>query len=135
MISAIYEPEQEVSADGALVSLNGTLLSTVTPAPTATPVERLDVQLISVHTTPGYLKAQLRIVNRRLSPLVFTPDSIWLALGYSPQPTEPRLPSEGLRPFPLLPGQAVDVSMYWAYGNEQFGVIGVGNDYLYTVRF
>jgi hypothetical protein len=135
MISAIYESEQEVSTDGSLVSLNGTPLPTITPAPTATPVERLDVQLISVHTTSAYLKAQLRIVNRRLSPVIFTPDSIWLALGYSPQPTEPRIPAEGLTPFTLLPGQAVDMSVFWAYGSEQFGVIGVEGDYLYAIRF
>jgi hypothetical protein len=134
MISAIYAPEQEVSADGALVSLNGTLLPTVTPAPTATPVERLDVQLISVHTTPGYLKAQLRIVNHRLSPIVFTPDSIWLALGYSPLPIEPRIPAEGLTPFTLLPSQAADVSILWVYIGEPFALLGV-NDYLYSVEF
>jgi hypothetical protein len=130
-----YWPEQEVSSDGALVALDGTALPTATLAPTATPIERLDVQLIAVHTTSSYLKAQLRIVNRRLSAVEFTPDSIWLALGYNPQQTEPRIPAEGLTPFTLLPGQAVDVSVYWAYGSEQFGVIGVGNDYLFAVRF
>jgi len=134
MIVANYWPEQEVSGDGALIPIDGTPFPIITPVPTATLVERLDVQLISVSTTSEYLKAQLRIVNRRLSAVEFKPDSIWLALGYSPQPTEPRIPAEGLIPFILLPGQAVDISIFWAYIEEQFGVIGVGNDYRFGVQ-
>ena len=94
-----------------------------------------DVRLIAVHTTSGYLKAQLRIVNRRLSAVEFNPDSIWLVLGYSPQPTEPRIPAEGLTPFTLLPGQAVDVSVFWAYAGERYGVIGVNTEYKYGLLF
>lgn len=134
MITANYWSGQELSADGALIPIDGTLFPTITPVPTATPVERLDVQLISVHTTSGYLKAQLRIVNRRLSTVEFTPDSIWLALGYSPQPTEPRIPAEGLRSFILLPGQAVDITAYFAYTDERYGVIGIEDEYQYSCR-
>lgn len=134
LITASYWAEQEVSADGALIALDGTSLPTVTSAPTATPVERLDVQLIAVHTSSGYLKAQLRIVNRRLSAVEFTPDSIWLVLGYSPQPTEPRTPAEGLAPFKLLPGQAVDLAVFWKYDMEQFGVIGIEHSHVFGIK-
>ena len=56
----------------------------------------------------------------------FTPDDLWLALGYAENPPGPRLPAETLTPFDLLPGQAADVMLMWPWAGEPYGMLGVG---------
>ena len=56
----------------------------------------------------------------------FTPDDLWLALGYAENPPGPRLPAETLPPFDLLPDEAADVTLEWSWAGEPYGVLGVG---------
>jgi hypothetical protein len=41
-----------------------------------------------------------------------------MAFGYTPNPSGPRIPADGLAPFALLPGQAADVTVYCAWSDE-----------------
>lgn len=51
----------------------------------------------------GQITTRLRIYNGQTTPVTFTPDDIWLALGYATEPPGPRNPAEGMQPFELLP--------------------------------
>jgi hypothetical protein len=88
--------------------------------------ESIDVRLVSVTTIDGQLTTHLRIYNGQTTPVTFTPDDIWLALGYAPDPPGPRNPAEGMQPFELLPEQAVDLTLVWYWGGEPFGALQVG---------
>jgi hypothetical protein len=59
---------------------------------------------------------------------------VWLALGYAENPPGPRTPAEGLTQFDLLPGQAADLTLVWAWNDEPFGSLGVGT-WRYGVQF
>jgi hypothetical protein len=52
-----------------------------------------------VTTQRDALTTRLRVYNGGATLLTFTPDDIWLALGYAEDPPGPRIPAEGLRPF------------------------------------
>jgi hypothetical protein len=43
------------------------------------------------------------------------------------QPPGPWTPADGLEPFTLLPGQAVDLALHWAWGDEPCAVLQVGS--------
>jgi hypothetical protein len=94
--------------------------------PTLLPLSQLDVQVISVERVPGHITVTLRIFNGQTQPIPITPDTIWLALGYSPEPPGPRLPAEGLTPFDLLSGQAADLILLWAWAGEPYGSLSMG---------
>ncbi len=131
LVTARYPPEQELSRTGVLNeagSLLPTPEATAILMPTATPIpfERLDVQVISVATVPGRVTVQFRLYNGGGEALSITPDTLWLALGYAENPPGPRLPADGLAPFALLPAQAVDVTVHWAWAGEPWGLMGVG---------
>jgi hypothetical protein len=64
----------------------------------------------------------------------FTPDDIWLALGYAQNPPGPCIPAETLLPFDLLPGQAADITLVLPWAGEPFGSLGIG-DYRYALQF
>jgi hypothetical protein len=87
-----------------------------------------------VETVPGRLTARLRLFNGQAEAVRITPDMIWLALGYTPEPPGPRIPAEGLTPFDLLPGQAADVTIHWAWAGEPFADLSVGG-YRFTLSF
>ena len=87
----------------------------------------LDVQLISVTTLEGQITTRLRIYNGQTIPITFTPDDIWLSLGYAPDPPGPRNPAEGMPPFELLPEQAADLTLIWYWDDEPFAALQVGN--------
>jgi hypothetical protein len=38
------------------------------------------------------------------------------------EPPGPWTPADGLEPFTLLPGQAVDLALHWAWGDEPYAV-------------
>jgi hypothetical protein len=130
VITATYLPEQELARDGALSGLLPTVEPTLTPTPgpTIPPFSQLDVQVIAVETVPGRLTARLRLFNGQANAVRITPDTIWLALGYAPEPPGPRIPAEGLAPFDLLPGQAADVMIYWAWAGEPFANLSIGGN-------
>ncbi len=94
--------------------------------PVAQPYDGVDVRLVSVTHVEGQITTRLRIYNGRGETLHFTPDDIWLALGYAADPPGPRNPAEGLTPFDLLPEQAVDLTLTWYWGGEPYASLGVG---------
>jgi hypothetical protein len=128
VITATYAPDQELARDGALTGLLPTSAPTQTPTPSPTlpPLSQLEVQVISVDTVPGRITARLRIFNEQNQPVPITPDTIWLALGYTPEPDGPRVPAQALASFDLLSGQAADLTVSWAWANEPYAALGVG---------
>jgi hypothetical protein len=86
----------------------------------------IDVRLVSVTTIAGQITTRLRIYNGQTTPVTFTPDDIWLALGYAPDPPGPRNPAEGMQPFELLPEQAVNLTLVWYWADEPYGALQVG---------
>jgi len=122
LVTATYPPEQELSREGLLVGLpvpDANPIATPTPAPTA-PFAGLDVQVIAADTLPGQLTTRLWIYNGGNTIIPITPDDIWLARGYTPNPPGPRIYAEGLTPFDLLPGQAAEVMLVWQWGGEPY---------------
>ena len=82
----------------------------------------VDVRLVSVTTIEG-----------QTTPVIFTPDDIWLALGYAPDPPGPRTPAEGMQPFELLPEQAVNLTLVWYWAGEPYASMGVG-EYRFAIQ-
>ncbi len=128
VITATYAPDQELARDGALTGLlpSPAPTQTPTPSPTLPPLSQLEVQVISVDTVPGRITAQLRLFNGQTQPVPITSNTIWLALGYAPEPSGPQVPAQALAPFDLLPGQAADLTVSWAWANEPYATLGVG---------
>ena len=89
--------------------------------------EGIDVRLVSVTTIEGQITTQLRIYNGQATPVTFTPDDIWLALGYAHDPPGPRNPAEGMLPFELLPEQAVNLTLVWYWADELYAALQVGS--------
>lgn len=139
VVTATYPTDQELSRTGVLSEV-GSLLptpeATMTSTPTDTPVpfERLEVQVISVMTVPGRVTVQMRLYNAGGEGVQITGDLMWLAFGYAPNPAGPQIPADGLTPFALLPGQAADVTMHWAWAGEPWGSLGVGS-YRFRIGF
>ncbi|MAU11763.1 MAG: hypothetical protein CL607_18200 [Anaerolineaceae bacterium] len=138
LVTASYPPEQELSRLDELVSLV-TLPTVTAPMITPTPIATvetaadLDVQIISVTTVEGQLTVQMRIYNQGYEAVTFTPDDIWLALGYAENPAGPRNPAEGLQAFDLLPEQAVDLTLVWYWAGESYASIGIG-EYRFAIQ-
>jgi hypothetical protein len=140
LILATYPPEQELSRDNVLASdlidLPVIPVTPTPPMPTLTPIparDLLHVDIISVETIPGQVNVQLRAYNGQSEPVEIRPEDISIAFGYEPQPPGPWTTAEGLEPFFLLPGQAVDISLYWVWGGEPYAMIKVGV-YRYAVQ-
>jgi len=136
VIMATYIPDQELAHDGALTGLLPTIVPTVTPMPSPTlhPLSQLEVQVISVNTIPGRIIARLRLFNRQTRPIQITPDLIWAAFGYAPEPDGPRVIAQTISPFDLLPSQAADLTLSWSWAGEPYGNLGIG-DYRFSVQF
>jgi len=133
LVLARYEPEQELSRDSALVDdlllpLTNEPQPTMTPLPTALPdpYAELEVHMIAASRTRDTLTTQLWLYNGGRNAILIHPESIWLALGYVPAPNGPRMITEGLAPFELLPGQAADVILVWAWNGEPFASFSLG---------
>jgi hypothetical protein len=134
VITAKYAPDQELARDGALTGLLPTVVPTMTPTPSPTlpPLSQLDVQVVSVKTVPGYIVVRLRMFNGQPESVRITSDTIWIALGYAPEPSGPRVLAVGLAPFDLLPGQAADFTLHWVWSGEPYASLGI-SDYKYAV--
>ncbi len=130
MVLASYQPDGELIRDGVLVDA---LLGTPVPATATvvpTPVDRVDVQVVSVTSLPAKMSVTvtLRVFNSKQTPITIGPEALWVAFGYDPHPIGPRVPAEGLTPFEtpfdLLPGQAVNLSVSFPWGGEPYASLG-----------
>lgn len=138
LVTATYPPEQELSRLDGLILQSYPL---TTPEPTesvessSTPVpfSNVDVQLIEVTTFERQITTRLRIYNGHTMSVSFTPDDIWLALGYAPDPPGPRNPAEGMQSFELLPEQAVDLILIWYWADEPYASMGIG-EYRFAIQ-
>jgi len=103
-----------------------------TPTLTPTPVERVDVQIISLTMQPDTLTVRLRLFNGRYEPLTLDASTIWLSYGYAERPVGPHIAAQ-LEPLTIVPGQAADVSIVFAWHGEPFAMLSVLDEYLYAV--
>jgi len=133
LVLARYEPEQELSRDSALVDdlllpLTNEPQPTMTPLPTALPdpYAELEVHMIAASRTRDTLTTHVWLYNGGQNAIPIRPESIWLALGYAPAPDCPRMITEGLAPFELLPSQAADVMLVWAWNGEPVASFSLG---------
>ncbi|MHB8627534.1 MAG: hypothetical protein ACYDBJ_10015 [Aggregatilineales bacterium] len=142
-VEASYATTQEIAGDGLLTFQSLVAPTTIPPTPTltATPDERLDVELISVTSSEpvstdgsGYVTARIHIVNRTLTALTIGPDTVWMAFGYMSDPLQPRIPSESLTAFQLQPDQAVDLTIYYPWNGETYASLGIRDDYRFSIR-
>jgi hypothetical protein len=141
LILATYPPEQELSRDNVLASgvmdLPVIPVTPTPPIPTATPIparDLLHVEVISVETIESRVTIRLRAYNGQSEPVDIGPVDFSIAFGYEPQPPGPWTPAGGLEPFALLPGQAVDLTLSWAWAGEPYAMLRVGV-YRYAVQF
>lgn len=116
--------------DIANIALPTTIPSTATLTPT--PVERVDVQIVSLTTQPDTLTVRLRLFNGRYEPLTLDASTMWLSYGYAERPVGPHIAAQ-LEPITLAPGQAADVSVVFAWRGEPFAMLSVLGEYLYAV--
>ncbi len=124
IVLANYVPENEA------ISL--TPVPTLTTAPTATPAERVDVQLVSTFTQPGQLILRLRLYNGRTVALPLDENAIDVMYGYTERPVGPSVLAE-LPPLTVAPGQAVDLTLHIAWHGEPFALLNVLNEYQYSI--
>jgi hypothetical protein len=129
---ATYPPEQELSRGDVLADGIDLPEPDVTPSPpvlSATPIparDLLHVEVISVETVEGRITVRLRIYNGQPDAVPLGPEDFSIAFGYAPQPPGPWTPADGLEPFALLSGQAVDLTLLWAWGGEAYASFEVG---------
>ena len=130
LVLGSYDPEQELARTGELIGahLLPPVDPTAVPTPTAAPprFSGVDVQIIAITHTDGQITTRLRIYNGSPQVLHLAPDDIWLALGYNPHPTGPRIPAEGISAFDLLPDQAVDLILDWPWAGEPYATLAIG---------
>jgi hypothetical protein len=132
LVTGTYPVDQELGRMGELIGALAQPVVVVTPTPlptampTAIPFIGLDVQIITVTTEDGRITTRLRLYNGGTTVMPITPEDVWLALGYTDNPPGPRTPAEGLVLFDLLPGQAADLTLVWAWAGEPYGSFGVG---------
>ena len=130
LISADYPPEQELSRTGGLADVLAlpTLSPVVPTAPVVpAPFAGLDAQVIAATYGNGAISIRLRLYNGSTTPILLTSNDIWLALGYTANPVGPHIPAENLAPFSLLPDQAANVNLVWAWNDEPFATLAVGD--------
>jgi hypothetical protein len=133
VVNANYLPEQEL-ASGVLSGIQLPLVDTPTPTLTPTPVQRMDVQIISVETTAERVMIRLRIYNGQHRSARIDGQSVWLVYGYTERPVGPRVAAE-IQPFVLEAGQAADLRITFAWRGEPFATLGVLEDYQFAVNF
>ncbi len=126
IVTAAYHTEQELSRDGLLVADIATGVPTLTPTPTTTPAARLNVEVIAITSDEPNQSviAQMRIFNSSSKVVQIDRNSFWIAYGYVPHPSGPRLPAEGLAVVTLLPNQAVDLTIHFPWAREPYGSLG-----------
>lgn len=129
-VTASYNANQELSVDNVISdqAMQPLLQPTATITVTPTPIRRTTLNLIDVRTANDFVEIRARMINVRSEPITITGDMIWIVYGYAPQPSDPRVPSEKMNPFVLLPGQAADLDVFFKYtGNETYATIGIGD--------
>jgi len=106
------------------------------------PGHQADVEVVAVLSQPTAkaVTVTLRVFNARQSTVQIGPDSLWIAFGYERDPIGPRVPAEGLAPFDLLPGQAVNLSVSFPWSGEPFATLGtdglgINGTYQFAVQF
>jgi hypothetical protein len=140
LVTAAYPVEQELGRTGELIGPLAQPFTAVTPTPqpiatpTMIPFIGLDVQVVSITTLPGQVTVRLRLYNGGAMSIPIAPDDVWLALGYAENPPGPRVPAESMTPFDLLPGQAADAELTWAWAGEPYGSLGVSG-YRFAMQF
>src|SRR5258708_14917568 len=77
IVMASYAPDQELSS-GVLSGIALPKVDTPTPTLSPTPIQRMDVQLISVETADSRAIVRLRIFNGRSTSATIDEQSIWL---------------------------------------------------------
>lgn len=124
LITASYPPEQELGRDGELVGLTLPdllpMTATEIPARQSSQSADIDVQMISVTTQSDQLTTHFRIYNSGTDSLYLTGDDIQLALGYVQNLAGPYVPAETLTASPILPEQAIDLTLVWVWDGEPF---------------
>jgi hypothetical protein len=140
LVLATYPPEQELSRDDVLVAdlmdLPVVGVTPTPPLPTATPLparDLLHVDVIAVETVAGRVAVRLRAYNAQPEPVDLRPDDFAIAFGYAPQPPGPWTTADGLETFTLLPGQAADLTLHWAWAGEPYAILRFGV-YRYAVQ-
>jgi hypothetical protein len=136
VILANYMPDGELSRDNAIDALLPTVTATGTPLsnPSVAPYTGLDVQIISVETSPDRVTIRCQLYNGSDRVLHIGQDTIWIIYGYRAKPQGPRLLSTGLVEFDLMPGQAAQMTVYFPWNGEPDSVLGIG-DHEYSVEF
>jgi hypothetical protein len=140
LITAVYQPEQELTRAGELASV----LSLPTPIPmpslsptpslTPHPFAGLDVQIIQVTYGDGRIITELRLYNGGNAAITITPDDIWMELGYTENPQGPRFSAERLEAVLILHGQVLDITLVWLWNNEEYAILSIGG-WRFAVRF
>jgi hypothetical protein len=59
---------------------------------------------------------------------------VWLVYGFTERPVGPHMTAE-IQAFDLEPGQAVDLTLTFAWHGEPFATLGVLNDYQFAITF
>jgi hypothetical protein len=95
-------------------------------------VQRVDVQVVSVTTQADRLMVRMRVFNGQTSPLTLDEQSVWMTYGYSERPVGPHIAAM-ITPVMLAPSQAADVMLTFAWNGEPFGMLGVLEQYQYTL--
>lgn len=131
LIVARYVPEQELVREGYLAegadlppaATATPLIPTVTPPPAR---DLLHVELVKAERQDQVLLTQLRLYNGQFEAVTITAEDVALALGYAPQPPGPWQTASGLTMQTILPGQALDVKLYWSWQGEPYASLRVG---------
>jgi len=133
VVLANYAPDQELSS-GVLTSLDVPKMDTPTPTLMPTPVERVDIQVITVTTDLGRASVRLRIYNGRYTNISIDSQSLWIIYGYTAQPVGPRMAAE-IHPFVLEPNQAAELTVTFAWHGEPYALLGAFDNYQFAVKF
>ena len=131
IVTAAYVVGQELSSGGGIAGIELPKVDVPTPTPTATPFQRMGVDLISAEYALGWVKIRLRIYNGRLTPVTLDATSVQIAYGYTENPVGPTQ-SADLTTFNLAAGQAVDLATTFAWQGEPYGALSVF-DYRFAI--
>lgn len=131
IVTAAYTVAQELATGGGIAGINLPVVDVPTTTVTATPFQRIDVQLITAEYAPGWVKVRWRIFNGRTVPVTLENGSIQIAFGYTENPAGPTQAAEHM-PFELAPGQAVDLATTFSWQGEPYCTLTVF-DYRFVI--
>jgi len=141
LVVARYEAEQELTREGFLSTDVDRIAPIATPTPiipTATPLPARDllyVELVSVATSPdGYLVTELRLYNGQFESVTIYPDDIRITFGNRPNPPGPWQSATGFGEMTILPGQAMDLSITWAWEGRMSHALMDITSYIFGIQ-